>query len=1066
MKTGRILFAALSVLLSVMAYGQDVKVTGNVSDASDGSAIPFVSVHVKGTMKGVSADDQGHYSILAPADAVLVFTCIGYVEQEVPVGERSFLSVALSPDSEMLQETIVVAFGSSTKESFTGSAAVVGESDIARLQSSDVTRALEGVVAGVQMSTSSGSLDSKPSIRIRGIGTISSSVDKEPLYVVDGVPYSGDLNNLNPADIESMTVLKDAASNALYGARGANGVIMITTKKARGSGATVSLDAKWGWNTKALQSYDVISDPAQYYEMHYKALYNYYVNKQGLSAQDAYSLASSRVAGPVRDGGLGYQVFAVPDGEPFIGQDGRVNPNARLGNVVNYNGADYLLTPDDWMSEAYRQSLRQEYNVNVSGGVEKASFMASFGYLNNKGIIDGADMYRYTARLKADFQAKQWLKLGANVSYTNYNYNNGNSEEGNAGSVGNVFGFAASMAPIYPVYIRDVSGNIMLDERGLQMYDFGDGKNAGMIRPNAPNANALRLVTLDKNRSEGNALTATAFTEVRFLKNFKFVLNVGVGVDGVRHTSMNNMYYGQFATNGGTLYKGHERQFYVNLQQLLSYNRTFAGVHNVDLLVGHETYNRNLTSVSGYKTKMFSDENLELGGAVIDGQQASSSLSEYNNEGYFIRAQYDYANKVFVSGSFRRDASSRFHKEHRWGNFWSAGAGWLVDREPWFDASWVDMLKLKASVGSQGNDGIPDYLYTDTYEISNNEGNVAVAFRSKGNPDITWETNMNFNAGVDFDFFAGRLAGSLEYFYRKTSDMLFFFNVPLSLGYSGYYDNIGDMRNSGIEVSLNAFPVKTQSVQWSINANLTHYTNKITMLPDEHKKMDVEGYSGYQSGGRYYGEGLPIYTFYMPKYAGVEPDTGLPMWYREENGATVTTTSYSEASDYLCGDPTPVIYGGFGTSVSFYGVDISAQFSYSVGGLVYDSGYAAVMRPPGTSTGSNIHKDMLGAWTPANHDTSVPRFQYLDENISAQSDRFLTDGSYLNFQSAQIGYTFPQKMVDKLKLSRLRLYLLCDNIFYISARRGLDPRYSFNGTTNYAVNSPVRTLSGGINITF
>ena len=263
MKTGRILFAALSVLLSVMAYGQDVKVTGNVSDASDGSAIPFVSVHVKGTMKGVSADDQGHYSILAPADAVLVFTCIGYVEQEVPVGERSFLSVALSPDSEMLQETIVVAFGSSTKESFTGSAAVVGESDIARLQSSDVTRALEGVVAGVQMSTSSGSLDSKPSIRIRGIGTISSSVDKEPLYVVDGVPYSGDLNNLNPADIESMTVLKDAASNALYGARGANGVIMITTKKARGSGATVSLDAKWGWNTKALQNYDVISDPAQ-----------------------------------------------------------------------------------------------------------------------------------------------------------------------------------------------------------------------------------------------------------------------------------------------------------------------------------------------------------------------------------------------------------------------------------------------------------------------------------------------------------------------------------------------------------------------------------------------------------------------------------------------------------------------------------------------------------------------------------------------------------------------------------------------------------------------------------
>lgn len=1066
MKTSRILFAALLVLPSVMSYGQDITVTGNITDASDGTGVPFASVHLKGSMTGVSADAQGHYSITVPSDGTLVFSSIGYETEEAQVEGRNIISIRLYPDSELLQETIVVAFGTSTKESFTGSAAVVGESEISRIQSSDVTRALDGVVAGVQMTTSSGSLDSKPSIRIRGIGTISSSVDKEPLYVVDGVPFSGDLNNLNPADIESMTVLKDAASNALYGARGANGVIMITTKKARGSGATVNVDAKWGWNTKALKNYDVISDPAQYYEMHYNALYNYYTDKQGMSPQDANALAAARVAGPVRDGGLGYQVFSVPEGQSFIGTNGKVNPDATLGNIVNYNGKDYLLTPDDWMQEAYRQSLRQEYNVNVSGGVDRASFLASFGYLNNKGIVDGADMYRYTARLKADFQAKEWLKLGANVSYTNYNFNNGNSEEGSAGSVGNVFGFAASMAPIYPVYIRDAAGNIMLDDRGLQMYDFGDGRNAGMVRPNAPNANALRLITLDKNNSEGNAFTGAAFVEVKFLRDFKFTFNVGTGVDGVRHTSMNNMYYGQFATNGGTLYKGHERQFYINMQQLLNYNRTFGLVHNVDILLGHETYSRNTTSVAGYKTKLFSDTNLELGGAVIDGQQASSSLSQYNNEGYFIRAQYDYASRVFVSGSFRRDASSRFHKDHRWGNFWSAGAGWLINNEPWFSATWVDMLKLKASIGSQGNDGIPDYLYTDTYEISNNEGDVAVAFRSKGNPDITWETNLNFNTGVDVELFGGRLAGAVEYFYRKTSDMLFFFNVPLSLGYSGYYDNIGDMRNSGVEVSLTAIPVNTRDVQWSLNANLTHYTNKITMLPDEHKKMEVDGYAGYQSGGRYYGEGLPIYTFYMPRYAGVEQGTGLPMWYKEDEGKTVTTTSYSEASNYLCGDPTPQIYGGFGTSLSFFGVDISAQFTYSVGGLVYDSGYAAVMSPPGTSTGSNIHKDMLNAWTPTHQDTSIPRFQYLDENIAAQSDRFLTDASYLNFQSAQIGYTLPQKVTEKFKVSRLRLYVLCDNIFYVSARRGLDPRYSFTGTTNYAVNSPVRTLSGGISITF
>lgn len=1066
MKTSRIFFAALSVMLSAVAYGQQITVTGNVTDASDGTGVPYASVHLKGTMTGVSADPQGSYSITVPSDGVLVFSSIGYLTIERQVAGQKTLSVALEPDAQMLDETIVVAFGTSTKESFTGSAAVVGESEIARVQSSDVTRALDGVVAGVQMTTSTGTLGSSPSIRIRGIGTISGSVDKEPLFVVDGVPFSGDLNNLNPSDIESMTVLKDAASNALYGARGANGVIMITTKKAKGRGATVTLDAKLGWNTKALRSYETISDPAQYYEMHYKALYNYYVDKQGMSQADAGTLASERVAGPVRDGGLGYQVFTVPQGEAFIGPDGKVNPRAVLGNVVNHNGKDYLLMPDDWMKEAYRQSLRQEYNLSVAGGVDKASFLASFGYLNNKGIIDGADMYRYTARLKADFQAKEWLKVGANVSYTNYDYNNGNGEEGSAGSVGNVFGFAASMAPIYPVYIRDASGNIMTDSRGLLMYDFGDGKNAGMVRPNAPNANALRLITLDRNISEGNAFTGTAYAEVKFLRDFKFTFNVGTGVDGVRHTSMNNMYYGQFATNGGTLYKEHERRFYVNLQQLLNYNRTFAGVHNVDVLLGHETYSRNTETVSAYKTNMFSIDNLELGGAVIDGQQAGSSRAEYNNEGYFIRAQYDYADRVFVSGSYRRDASSRFHKDRRWGDFWSAGAGWVINHEPWFKAYWVDLLKLKASIGSQGNDGIPDYLYVDTYEISNNEGDVAVAFRTKGNPDITWETNLNFNTGVDFELFSGRLGGSVEYFYRKTKDMLFFFNVPLSLGYSGYYDNIGDMRNSGIEVALDAVLLQRKNVVWDVNANLTHYTNKITMLPEEHKKMEVEGFRGYQSGGRYYGEGLPIYTFYMPRYAGVEADTGLPMWYQEKNGERVTTTVYSDATDYLCGDPTPDIYGGFGTSVSFYGFDASVQFTYSVGGLTYDSGYAALMTPPGSSTGSNIHKNMLQAWTPDYTDSSIPRFQYLDENIAAQSDRFLTDASYLNFQSAQIGYTLPRKITDKFKVSRLRVYVLCDNIFYWSSRQGLDPRYSFTGTTNYAVNSPVRTLSGGVNITF
>ena len=1080
MKKIKLFFMAMAMLVSALAYGQNMTVTGVVSDSSTGDGIPYASIQLKGTMTGVSTDGEGHFSISVPADGVLIFSSVGYVSQEVNVAGKAKHDILLDPDTEALEETIVVAFGTATKESFTGSATVVKSDDIAKVQSSDATRALEGVVAGVQMTTSSGSLGSSPSIIIRGISSISAG--SAPLYVVDGVPFSGDMNNLNSADIESMTVLKDAASNALYGARGANGVIMITTKKAKAGDAQVNFEAKVGLNTKALQHYDYIKDPATYYETHYNALYNYYRDKQGMSHLEANAKAATNVAGPVADGGLGYLIYTVPEGQAFIGTNGKLNPNATYGRIVNYNDQDYLLRGDDWMAETYKQSIRQEYNLNVSGTSGKASFFASFGYLNNKGIIDGADMYRYTARLKSDYQAKKWLKVGMNMGYTKFNWNNGNSDEGSAGSTGNMFSFAASMAPIYPVYIRDAQGNILKDQNGLLRYDYGNGDNAGMSRPNSPNSNALQLATLDMNNSEGNAFTGTGYTEISFLKDFTFTVNAGFGIDETRSRSVNNMYYGQFAPTGGTISVGHSRSYYFNFQQLLNWNRSF-GAHNVNVLLGHESYLSQSYSVSGYKTNLFSMDNTELNGAVVDGQNAASSRGEYNNEGYLARAQYDYDNRVFVSASYRRDASSNFHPDYRWGDFWSFGAGWLINHESWFNAPWVDMLKIKASIGSQGNDSIGSYRYTDLYSISNNEGQIAIAFGSKGNKEITWETNTNMNAGVDFDLFRGRLSGTVEYFYRKTSDMLFWFTVPASLGYSGYYDNIGDMRNAGVELALNGVIFNKQNFYWDVNFNATHYTNKITMLPEERKTRNIEGYEGYASGNKFIGEGLPLNTFLMKKYAGVDKTNGLPMWYQDEyeldaDGNQVkdakgnpivtgrkTTTDYSAATEYLCDNPTPLVYGGFGTSLRFYGFDVAAQFTYSIGGLTYDSGYAALVGAP-SQPGSNVHVDVLNAWSETNKDSDMPRYQYLDENINGTSDRFLVDASYLNIQNVQIGYTIPAKITKKIQISKLRVYASCDNVFYWSYRKGLDPRYSFTGSTNYANNSPVRTISGGLSITF
>ncbi len=1071
MRKMKLFFTALAVLICSVAFAQELTVKGVVTDASTGEPVPFASVVIKGTLTGISTDAEGQYSIDVPANGTLVFSSVGYKDAEIVVNGQRSLNVDLHPDKEMLQETIVVAFGTSTKESFTGSATVVKSDDIAKVQSSDVTRALEGMVAGVQMTTSSGALGSAPSIRIRGTGSLNAG--NAPLYVVDGVPYSGDMNNINSSDIESMTVLKDAASNALYGARGANGVIMITTKKAKAGDAVVNVDAKWGLNTRALKTYDYITSPGAYYEAHYAALYNSYVSG-GSSPSEAYLKANTNLTGPMSSGGLGYMVYSVPAGESFIGTNGKLNPNATLGRKVTYNEQDYWLTPDNWLDESYRNSLRQEYNVSASGTYGKASLFASFGYLKNEGITENSDMERYTARLRAEAQAKRWLKIGGNFGYTNFRWNNGNSDEGSSSSTGNVFAFATGIAPIYPVYVRDGEGNIRIDKHGLKVYDYGSGENAGLNRPVMSQANALQALTLDKNYSEGNALNATGFAEVSFLKDFKFTFNAGVGLDETRSTSVNNKYYGQFSTSGGTVGKSHQRTFYINMQQLLTWDKTFAETHHVNLLLGHETYKTTSYSLSGSKSKLFSMDNDELNGAVIDSRGAASSRDSYMNEGFIVRAQYDYANKIFLNGSYRRDASSRFHPDHRWGDFWSASAAWLINYEPWFNASWVDMLKVKASVGSQGNDSIGNYLYLDTFTITNDNNNgIATVFRSKGNPDITWETNTNVNAGVDFGLWGGRLSGTVEYFYRKTSDMLYFFSIPASMGYSGYYDNIGDMRNQGVEISLNANVMRKQNFNWDVYANATHYTNKVLVIPDKNKLREIEGHGGYATGTYFIGEGLPVNTFFMPKSAGVDRNTGEAIWYKDikdENGnvtGQTTTSAYDEATDYLCGDPTPKLYGGFGTNLQFYGFDVSVSFTYSIGGLSYDSGYASLVgNPTSQGTGGNYHKDIENAWTPENPDTDFPRWQYGDMNASGTSDRFLVDASYLNFQNAQIGYTFPEKLTRKIHVSKLRLYVTCDNIFYWSRRQGFDPRYSFSGSTNSFVNSPVRTLSGGINITF
>ena len=1073
----------------LLSLAQNKQVSGTVSSA-DGKPVAGATVMVDGTQVGTTSNADGSFTISAPGNGSLVVSFIGYETQKVAIANKTRINITLKEDTQAIDDVIVVAFGTAKKEAFTGSAKVIKSDDLIKTQSSNVQDALVGKIAGVQFTSASGRPGSGQKIYVRGYGSMNAKND--PLWVVDGVPYEGDVNNINAADIESISVLKDAASNALYGARGANGVIMVTTKRAKVGEAVVTFDGKWGINTRALQTYDIVEDAGEYYEMHYKSLYNYYTLEQKYDALSA-NMAANKLLTSNDAGGLGYNVFTVPEGQNLIGENGRLNPRATQGRLVtDTKGNQFYLQPDNWLDEIYKSaSFRQEYNVNVSGASDRANFYASLGYLDNTGIVDGSSNERYTARLRADYQAKKWLKVGGNMSYTHFVWNNGNRTnvdgesqgEGNADG-GNAFATAIRMAPIYPVYMRDANGRIMIDEYGFKMYDTGDGRNGGALRSNGGVSNDLQDIQLNKYINEGNAFTGNGFADFSLYKGLKLTLNGSVSLDETRETQVANPYYGQFAESGGSILKAHLRDITYNLQQLLTYTHTFGELHNMDLLVGHEMYNRKSYELYASKTMMYSPDNNELSGAVIDSSRSGSSVLEYNNEGYFFRGQYDYDNRIYVSGSYRRDASSRFHPDHRWGNFWSAGAAWIISHENWFDVSWVDMLKVKASYGSQGNDNLGSkaetfYRYVDYREILSGGSGVTSTLFRKGNPDITWETNANLNIGVEFGLWDNRLSGGIDFFNRKTSDMLFELATPLEAGYTSIFTNIGDMVNRGIEIELNADLIRTKNLVWDFSLNMTHYKNKLVKLPEQYKNnVTADGkHVGRQQSTKFLTEGESVFSFYIPTYAGVDQETGKSLWYTyktdEATGekTRITTDQYSVASQdgrEMHGDALPDLYGGFNTSLRFYGVDFSVGFTYQLGGQVLDQGYMTYMGSPlGTSTGINYHHDLLNAWDKTNNPNSnIPRFAYNDTDQAAISDRFLTSASYLNIQNITLGYTLPKRITRKFLVENLRVYVACDNVWYWSKRQGLDPRQAITGITNPYYYAPIRTFSGGVTVTF
>ena len=1057
-------FIACLFLSIGMALAQ-TQVSGTVTSSEDGSPVIGASIKVVGTNTGTVTNIDGNFSLNVSANAKLEVSYIGMVTKTVKAAKN--MKIVLDTDNQSLDEVMVVAYGTAKKSAFTGSAAVVGSEELSKKVTTNVADALVGSVSGLQMRGSSGQPGaSQGSINIRGIASM--YADTDPLVIVDGAPYSASLSNIPTDDIESVTVLKDAASAALYGARGAAGVIIVTTKKGANKEGKINVDMKWGVNSRAVPEYDVITDPGQYYEAVYSEFYNKYYYGNGMSANAANVKANTTMLNK-----LAYNVYSYPTGEQLIGLDGKLNPNATLGRMVTAaNGQSYYLTPDDWSDAVFQNSLRQEYNVNASGGTERSSYYASLGYLNDEGIIKNSSFERITARLKADYQIKKWLKLGANIAFVN------STQEANA-NLGTSLSFTSSMAPIFPLYLRqkDENGNIFIptDERGLPLYDLGSS-TLGVNRPFLNNTNPVASNNYDKNQTKGHQLNGTFTADIQITDFLKANLTSTIIWGQSNSTAYANPFFGAKTVVKGELGKASSESWRQNHVQTLTYFDNF-GKHNVTLMLGHEYYKINSTYLSATAEGSFSPSILQIS-AFAKKKDSSGYESGYNVEGYFGNAQYNYDNKYFGSFSYRRDASSRFAKENRWGSFWSVGAAWLINKEAWFNAPWVDELKLKASIGQQGNDNIRPWAYTDVYTLSQvSDTEMSASFARLGNKNITWETTTNFNIGTEFSFFKGRLSGSFDFYTKKTTDLLFWLNVPESQGTRGYYNNIGDIRNTGVELTLTGHIFRTKDFDWSVTANLAHNKTKILKL-DSSKKNQYGGF--YEKSAMdytlyWYKEGGPLYNGYLHKYAGVNEKGEALYWVDEdvaENEITghpgkklsYTTTNASKASMYETGSLLPKVSGGLSTTVSYKGFDASLSFDFQIGGKVYDMKYASLMSPmtENSSGGAAIHKDYLKSWSTNNTSSNLPRWQFGDDNGQV-SDRFLTNAGYFNFQSFTLGYTLPKNLVPYF--SKIRVYCSGENLGFISARKGLDPRFSYDGVTGTSY-SPTRNISGGIQLTF
>lgn len=1074
MKQTLLNFLVGGMILTSVAFAQEKKISGRVTSA-DGKGLPGVTVVVQGTNQATQTDADGNYSLNVPAGKVVVFRSVGFDDKTIIVNNNSTVfNVSLENHDNALEEVVVVGYGSTTKESFTGSAKKISAENIDKKNVSNVSQALAGEVAGLQVTNTSGQPGTTATVRVRGYGSVNGS--RDPLYVVDGVPFSGNLTSINNADIANITVLKDAAATAIYGSRGANGVIIVTTKNGKGKKSFIEADVNYGVNMSLLPRYDVIKSPEQYVALGWEGIYNY-AKLSGYTDEQAITVANNNL---FKSKGIGL------DPSNNIWNTSNVSEMIDPETRTFKSGVARKWNPENWEDEAFQSSSRLDANVKFGGGTDKSDYFTSFGYLKDKGYSVNSDFERFSGRLNLNQKVTSWLNAGVNLNFARTTRNNNGQTEDS----GSIFWFVDNMPSIYPLFQRDANGNKIADNiYGGYLYDYGNtnSRRFGSL------TNAIADATYDINRHERNEISGRGYLNFNIIKGLTFENTLGMEYYNNVLTERGNKYYGSSASQGGSLYRQTTELKNLNLLNLLRYKTSFDGGHNLEALAAHEItdFSQHIGTVSGYN--LVDNDVLEFNNVAVS-NPVKSYINDYTLESFFGQVNYDYSRKYYLSGTIRRDGSSRFLKD-KWGTFGSIGAGWIVSNEGFLAGNTtLPYLKLKASYGILGDQaGVGYYPGYDLYDVQNVTDEAATIFDTKGNPDLTWETSKMFQAGVEFDL-GKYLSGSVEYYVKNTSDLIFNKRYGTSTGYAFIKVNDGNLRNQGLEFDLTGHLWKSTKGFLDLSINGETFTNKITKMPLDPttnlpKELDVQAPYAWSKGHS-------IFDYYMVDYAGVDPTDGASTWkvfytdnnnngqfdpgeqiaslsqFDNANNAEIkegTTKTYAQATQYYVGKSSlPKLRGAFTLRAGYANFDFAAQFVYRLGGYAYDYTYAGLM-DNGYLGSNNWHTDILKRWQKEGDITDVPRISNnhkLDPNVSSRSTRFLTKANYLGLNNVRLGYTFKQKFVERAGLSNLNVWVSGDNLWLGSARKGFNPSASENGNTSTYSYSPLSTVSVGLRAKF